>query len=116
MKRAAATAPLPLRPGGCLHPRRHDLQPGGACGHRETDRYGRMVAVCVAGGIDLGRWMVQQGHALAYRKYSLDYVADENVAKAARAGLWRANSRTRLRFDILAGRPKHALMTAIASR
>ena len=58
------------------------------CEHRDTDRYGRMVAVCVAGGIDLGRWLVQQGHALAYRKYSLDYVRDEDAARVAKAGLW----------------------------
>jgi endonuclease YncB( thermonuclease family) len=58
------------------------------CEHRDTDRYGRMVAVCVAGGIDLGRWLMQQGHALAYRKYSLDYVRDEEAAQAAKAGMW----------------------------
>jgi hypothetical protein len=56
--------------------------------HRDTDRDGRMVAVCVAGGVDLGRWLVQQGHALAYRKYSLDYVRDEDAARTAKAGLW----------------------------
>jgi endonuclease YncB( thermonuclease family) len=58
------------------------------CEHRDTDRYRRMVAVCVAGGVDLGRWLVQRGHALAYRKYSLDYVRDEEAAAAARAGMW----------------------------
>lgn len=51
------------------------------CEHRDTERYGRMVAVCMAGGIDLRRWLVQQGHALAYRKYSLDYVTDEDLAR-----------------------------------
>jgi hypothetical protein len=40
------------------------------CEQREVDRYGRMVAVCSAGGEDLGRWMVRQGWALAYRRYS----------------------------------------------
>lgn len=58
------------------------------CEHRDTDRYRRMVAVCMAGGVDLGRWLVQQGYALAYRKYSLDYVGDEDAARAAKAGMW----------------------------
>jgi endonuclease YncB( thermonuclease family) len=58
------------------------------CEHRDTDRYGRMVAICTAGGVDLGRWLVQRGHALAYRKYSLDYVRDEEAAAAARTGMW----------------------------
>ena len=30
-----------------------------------------------------------QGWALAYRKYSMDYVGDEDAARAAGKGLWR---------------------------
>jgi endonuclease YncB( thermonuclease family) len=37
---------------------------------------------------DLGRALVRAGHALAFRRYSLDYVGDEEVARAAKAGLW----------------------------
>ena len=33
--------------------------------------------------------MVKQGWALAYRKYSADYVPHERTAKAARRGVWR---------------------------
>ena len=54
------------------------------CQQRGTDRYGRAVAVCSVGGQDLGAWMVLRGHALAYRKYSHDYVA----AAAAHEGIW----------------------------
>lgn len=32
--------------------------------------------------------MVRQGWALAYRRYSKDYVGDENEAQAARRGMW----------------------------
>jgi len=32
--------------------------------------------------------MVAAGWAVAYRKYSLDYVADEERAKRARLGIW----------------------------
>jgi hypothetical protein len=32
--------------------------------------------------------MVAEGWAIAYRHYSRDYVATENVARAARKGLW----------------------------
>ena len=59
-----------------------------SCQQRDTDRYGRVVAVCSQGGIDLNRWMVREGHAIAYRKYSMDYVIAEGEAKAARAGIW----------------------------
>ena len=37
----------------------------------------------------MNAWMVEQGWAVAYRKYSRDYVSQEATAKAARRGLWR---------------------------
>lgn len=58
------------------------------CDRRDTDRYGRVVAVCKLDAVDLNRWLVRQGHAVAYRRYSLDYVSDEDAAKAAHIGLW----------------------------
>ena len=59
------------------------------CTPRDRDRYGRIVAVCEAGGIDLNAWMVAQGWALAYRRYSRAYVDEEQTAKAAKRGVWR---------------------------
>jgi len=58
------------------------------CHGRDRDRYGRTVAVCTVGGKDLGAWLVSVGWALAYRKYSLDYVDEEAAAQASKAGLW----------------------------
>jgi len=55
----------------------------------DVDQYGRIVAVCSAGGEDLNAWMVRQGWALAYRHYSTAYVADEDAAHLAGAGIWR---------------------------
>lgn len=59
------------------------------CTAKDVDRYGRTVAVCFVGGEDLDRWMTLQGWALAYRKYSLDYVDAEDAARTAGRGLWR---------------------------
>lgn len=58
------------------------------CEQRDTDRYGRAVAVCTVGDTDLGAWLVRQGYALAYRRYSLDYVDEEDSARKSRAGIW----------------------------
>ena len=58
------------------------------CRAIETDRYGRTVATCRAGNVDLARHMVQAGAARAYTRYSDRYVADEVRAKAAKVGLW----------------------------
>ena len=59
-----------------------------SCVRRDTDRYGRMVAVCTVDGVDLSQWMVQQGQAIAFRRYSLDYVADEDRAREAKVAIW----------------------------
>ena len=60
-----------------------------ACESRDRDRYGRIVAVCRLAGEDLNAWMVAQGWAVAYTKYSRDYVAEEASAKSGRRGVWR---------------------------
>lgn len=54
----------------------------------ERDRYKRLIAVCYADGADLGALLVERGLAVAYRKYSLTYVPQEETAKAAGRGLW----------------------------
>jgi len=64
---------------------------GGAdvtCEEIDVDRYGRIVGRCLAADMDIGREMVRSGYALAYRKYSLDYVVVENEARSARRGVW----------------------------
>ena len=61
------------------------------CEERDVDRYGRIVAVCRAGGEDMNAWMVERGFALAYRRYSRAYVGEEAAARSARRGLWRGD-------------------------
>ena len=62
-----------------------------ACEERDRDRYGRTVAVCRDGGEDVNAWMVSRGWALAYRRYSRDYVGEEAAARDARRGIWRGD-------------------------
>lgn len=59
-----------------------------SCEPRDTDRYGRTVAVCRKGTEDLSAWLVQQGYATAYQRYARDYVPAEATARAAKRGLW----------------------------
>ncbi len=63
------------------------------CEDLDRDRYKRMVARCTVAGEDLGAWMVSQGLALAYRRYSLDYVHEEADAQAVRRGIWAGDLR-----------------------
>lgn len=60
-----------------------------SCDPRDRDRYKRVVAVCSVRGEDMGAWLVRSGHALAFRRYSLDYVAAEEQARMAGAGIWQ---------------------------
>ena len=64
------------------------------CDQRDVDSYRRMVAVCYlnspASGkpIILNQMMVANGFALAYRRYSMNYVGDENAARSQSLGVW----------------------------
>jgi endonuclease YncB( thermonuclease family) len=59
-----------------------------ACVARGRDRYGRMLAHCYAGEQDVGGWMVGEGLAVAYTRYSWRYVPEELRARWHRRGLW----------------------------
>ena len=54
----------------------------------KLDRYKRYIGVCFVGEINLNKWMVRNGYAVAYRRYSKDYIKDENYAKKNKLGLW----------------------------
>tara|TARA_B100000530_G_scaffold219258_1_gene140855 strand:+ start:75 stop:566 length:492 start_codon:yes stop_codon:yes gene_type:complete len=55
------------------------------------DRYKRYLGKCLKGKIDLNRWMVRNGYAIAYRKYSKLYILDENFAKEEKLGIWEGS-------------------------
>ena len=62
------------------------------CEALERDCYGRLVAKCYSPrGVDICGRLVRSGWALAYRHYSLDYVAAENEARENFRGLWRGS-------------------------
>ncbi len=58
------------------------------CEPKDRDRYGRIVAVCRADSEDLSSWMTGLGWALAFRRYSEQYVPAEERAQRRRAGMW----------------------------
>jgi endonuclease YncB( thermonuclease family) len=53
-----------------------------------TDQYDRILARCTVGAVDVNRFMVANGFAVAFRRYSSDYVSAEETAKANRRGIW----------------------------
>ena len=59
------------------------------CKGDKRDRYKRLIAVCYVVFLNINEQMVTDGWALAYRKYSKDYVRAEMLAKSRREGMWR---------------------------
>lgn len=55
-----------------------------SCTGNEEDRHGRRLVVCRVGEVEINRWMVQNGWAVAFG----DYEAEERAASAARRGIW----------------------------
>ena len=58
------------------------------CSETGKDRNQRMIAKCQVGSIDVGTWLVERGWAVAFRKYSLEYVGAEDRARVAKQGMW----------------------------
>jgi endonuclease YncB( thermonuclease family) len=58
------------------------------CDERDVDRYERIISRCLVGDLDINEWLVAQGLALAYPKYSHDYVPAEDQAREAGRGMW----------------------------
>ncbi|MGJ8616958.1 MAG: thermonuclease family protein, partial [Sulfitobacter sp.] len=76
------------------------------CEPLDKDRYGRVVARCFVGGTDIGKTLVQEGLAFAYRKYAMDYDLDEKAAYVAERGVhgFTIQSPARYRLTRITGR------------
>lgn len=57
------------------------------CTALTKDRYGRTIARCRVADEDVGRTLVSEGLAFAYRKYAMDYDLDEKAAVVNGRGL-----------------------------
>ena len=58
------------------------------CKSSGKDRYKRFIAECFKGKININAFMVLNGHAVAYRKYSSKFIIHEKTAKKEKSGLW----------------------------
>ena len=53
-----------------------------------TDRYGRSLAGCRLDSEDIQSWLVRQGLALSFTRYSHAYDGDEDKARRSKVGMW----------------------------
>jgi endonuclease YncB( thermonuclease family) len=59
------------------------------CEVHAIDEYQRRIASCTYAGEDLSTWLVSEGLALAFRRFSERLVPVEEAAKEAGRGLWQ---------------------------
>jgi len=64
------------------------------CLGTEHDTWGRLLASCTAGSIDLADAMVLSGFAIAYTDYSDAYVETEARARQFKLGIWSSSFET----------------------
>ena len=58
------------------------------CEGTQHDRYQRLIATWWRGSETLDAWMVAHGWAVAYRRYSQEYVGEEDEAREGHKGMW----------------------------
>jgi endonuclease YncB( thermonuclease family) len=84
------------------------------CTRVDTDRWGRPVALCQAGGSDVSAEMVEAGHAVAYTQYTKVYLPQEQRAHANRRGMWRGTFE--LPWDYRARTAQERILAGIAPK
>ena len=60
------------------------------CRINDIDIYNRYVAICSVNKININKWMVKNGWAIAYRYYSTDYILEEKYARDNKLGIWKS--------------------------
>ena len=58
------------------------------CIREGKDQYKRTLAECFVNDLSLSRFLVREGYAFAYRKYSKRFINDEDFARKNNIGMW----------------------------
>ena len=59
------------------------------CVSESKDRYNRYLSVCYLKNKDINSWLVKNGYAISYKKYSKKYILEEQYAKKNKLGIWQ---------------------------
>ena len=61
------------------------------CIGSKRDRYKRLIAKCYIDNVDIASLLVLKGFAVAYIRYSKDYIFEENHAREKKLGIWKGH-------------------------
>ena len=59
------------------------------CISKNKDRYNRYLSTCYLKKIDINSWLVKNGYAVVYKRYSKKYILEERHAKKNKLGVWQ---------------------------
>ena len=59
------------------------------CIGSQKDKYNRLIAICYVRNKDINMWLVRNGLAVSYKKYSSKYLHQEKMAQKEKIGLWQ---------------------------
>lgn len=68
------------------------------CEQRDIDRFGRPVAICSVGRLDLADAIARAGLAVALEQFASDYVSAADQARQLRIGIWAGTFQTPAEF------------------
>ena len=79
-----------IKIGGCLTPYRSKKINNRVvqCLSDKKDKYKRYIAICYVDGVNLNQWLVLNGWAVAYQKYSKAYINAEAIARSQEVEIW----------------------------
>ena len=55
----------------------------------KKDKYQRNIGTCYIKNRNVNKWLVRNGYAVAYERYSKKYILDERYAKENKLGVWQ---------------------------
>ena len=58
------------------------------CNRQGKDQYKRTLAECFVNGKSLSSFLVREGYAFAYRRYSKKFIPEEDYARLNKLGMW----------------------------
>ncbi|MDG2312902.1 MAG: thermonuclease family protein [Alphaproteobacteria bacterium] len=58
------------------------------CHYKDLDRYRRALSICWVKNINLNDWLVYNGYAVAYTRYSNKFIKSEMRARREKMGIW----------------------------
>jgi len=62
------------------------------CEPLDRDPYGRIIARCLASGVDVAHVLAAEGLVWAFVRYSSEYVPEEEIARGKGLGVWQAET------------------------